>query len=161
MFLINVFLLYGWVGFFVVFCSDVGVVCPVFSYKCCVWGGVVIWCMVQMERATERVLKKSFSSPDEVMTFPKTRIEVVRVGSRLVKRYMFQPGMQWSRDVKPMAKTQSCELSHVAVMQSGRMRFRMDNGQEIELGPGDVGVIPGGHDKWTVGSEPAVFISFE
>jgi len=69
--------------------------------------------------------------------------------------------MRWSQDVKPTVQTQSCELPHLAMMVSGRMHFRMDDGSEIELGPGDIAMVPGGHDKWTVGVEPAVFISLE
>jgi hypothetical protein len=34
----------------------------------------------------------------------------------------------------------------------------MVDGSEQEFGPGDVGVIPSGHDAWVVGSEPAVVI---
>jgi quercetin dioxygenase-like cupin family protein len=117
--------------------------------------------MVEMQRTAEQVHKKSFNSPDEIQTYPRTRVESVRVGDQTVKRYTFQPGMRWSQDVKPTVQTPSCELPHMAVEMSGRMRFRMDNGDEVELGPGDVAMIPGGHDKWTVGNEPAVFISFE
>jgi quercetin dioxygenase-like cupin family protein len=117
--------------------------------------------MVDVQRVTEQVQKKSFNSPDEIHTYPRTRVESVRIGDRTVKRYTFQPGMRWSQDVKPTVQTQSCELPHTAVEISGRMHFRMENGEELELGPGDVAMIPGGHDKWTVGNEPAVFISYE
>lgn len=127
-----------------------------------VGGRLVVICgMVEMQRAAEQVEKKSFGSPDEVQTFPKTRIEIVRAGGRAVKRYTFQPGMRWSVDVKPSVRTQSCELAHLAVMEKGRMHFKMENGEELELGSGDVAMIPGGHDKWTVGNELAVFVSFE
>jgi hypothetical protein len=34
----------------------------------------------------------------------------------------------------------------------------MDDGTEMEFGPGDVGNIPPGHDAWVVGNEPAVMI---
>lgn len=32
----------------------------------------------------------------------------------------------------------------------------MDDGSEAEIGPGDVFVIPAGHDAWVVGDEPYV-----
>jgi quercetin dioxygenase-like cupin family protein len=38
------------------------------------------------------------------------------------------------------------------------MVVKMDDGAEIEFGPGDVGVIAPGHDGWVVGNEPSVFI---
>lgn len=37
----------------------------------------------------------------------------------------------------------------------------MDDGTEVEYGPGDVASIPPGHDAWTVGNEPAVFLEWE
>ena len=37
----------------------------------------------------------------------------------------------------------------------------MDDGSEVEFGPGDVGVIPPGHDAWIVGKEPFVGIDFQ
>ena len=38
------------------------------------------------------------------------------------------------------------------------MKVRMDDGTEIEGGPGDTAVIPPGHDAWVVGDEPCVSI---
>ncbi len=32
----------------------------------------------------------------------------------------------------------------------------MDSGSEQEFGPGDVALIPPGHDAWVVGNEPVV-----
>jgi len=34
----------------------------------------------------------------------------------------------------------------------------MNDGQEVEFVPGDIAVIPPGHDGWTVGSKPAVWL---
>jgi uncharacterized cupin superfamily protein len=34
----------------------------------------------------------------------------------------------------------------------------MQDGSEMEFGPGDVAVVPPGHDGWVVGDEPAVWI---
>jgi hypothetical protein len=34
----------------------------------------------------------------------------------------------------------------------------MDDGTEAEFGPGDVSVLPPGHDAWVVGNETAVVI---
>jgi hypothetical protein len=34
----------------------------------------------------------------------------------------------------------------------------MVNGDEQEFGPGDVGVVPSGHDAWVVGNDPVVAI---
>jgi hypothetical protein len=34
----------------------------------------------------------------------------------------------------------------------------MDDGTEMEIGPGDIADIPPGHDAWVVGDEPMVCI---
>jgi hypothetical protein len=40
------------------------------------------------------------------------------------------------------------------------MALKMADGKEMELGPGDVVVIPPGHDAWVVGNEPVVAIDW-
>ena len=52
---------------------------------------------------------RSFRTPDEVREFPKGKAEIVNVGGGQVGRLVFQPGWRWSNDVKPIAKTKSCE----------------------------------------------------
>jgi hypothetical protein len=62
--------------------------------------------------------------------------------------------------VKPLAGTPSCEVAHLGVCLSGRMRIRMNDGTEAEVGPGEVLQIDPGHDAWVVGSEPCVILDF-
>ncbi|MCF2436346.1 cupin [Streptomyces thinghirensis] len=66
------------------------------------------------------------------------------------------PGWRWSESVAPIAGTDSCQVHHTSrLSSSGRMRIRMDDGAESEVGPGDVFVCSPGHDAWVVGDEPA------
>lgn len=51
-------------------------------------------------------------------------------------------------------------MAHLGFVQSGRMPIRMDDGQEGEAGPGDVIMIPPGHDAWVVGDEACVILDF-
>jgi uncharacterized cupin superfamily protein len=51
-------------------------------------------------------------------------------------------------------------MNHVGYVLSGRQRLRMDDGAELEVGPGDLVTIPPGHDGWTVGDEPCVILYF-
>ena len=37
----------------------------------------------------------------------------------------------------------------------------MDDGREFDCGPGDVSLLPSGHDAWVVGDEPAVVVDFQ
>jgi quercetin dioxygenase-like cupin family protein len=106
-------------------------------------------------KPTER---KSLNSPDETRTFPKGKVETATVGGVTFGRATFDPGWKWSEHLKPIAKTKSCEGAHTLHMISGHMRVKMDDGAEIDFGPGDVGVIAPGHDAWVVGNEPVVAI---
>ena len=69
-------------------------------------------------------------------------------------------GWRWSKDIKPIAKTELCEAPHFLYQLSGRMKVVMRDGQEVESGPGDVVIIPPGHDAWVVGNEPVVVIDW-
>ena len=41
---------------------------------------------------------------------------------------------------------------------SGRLGVKMDDGTEQEFGPGDISLLPPGHNAWVVGKESAVII---
>ena len=104
--------------------------------------------------------RKNFQKPDEKRTFPSTRVDTIKIGDIVVDKQIFEPGWQWSKNIKPIAKTNSCQMHHIGLYISGRMKVRADNGQEIEYGPGDVADIPPGHDGWVVGNEPVVVYWF-
>lgn len=102
-----------------------------------------------------------FSTPDDVrQPHPTVTIEVVKMAGGEVGRYTFQPGWRWSEHVKPVAGTELCEAPHFQYVVSGRVGVRMADGTELELGPGDVSVLPPGHDAWTIGDETAVAIDW-
>ena len=104
---------------------------------------------------------KSFDSPDEVREFEGNgRADVLQIGGHTVGRGTFEPGWRWSANVKPIAGTDSCEVSHLGYVMSGRMRVFMDDGSESECGPGDVIAIPPGHDAETLGDEACVVLDF-
>lgn len=104
---------------------------------------------------------KRFETPDETRPFEGYgRADVVQVGGRPIARGVFEPGWRWSENVKPIAGTDSCEVSHLGYLVSGSMRVQMDDGGERTLGPGDVVAIPPGHDAEVVGDEPCVFLDF-
>ena len=104
--------------------------------------------------------KKNFQNPDSTQTPLNVRTENITIGDMTVLKQTYQPGWQWSKDIKPIAKTNSCQVHHFGVLVSGRLRVRADDGQEMDLGPDDVVDIPPGHDGWTIGNEPAIFYWF-
>jgi hypothetical protein len=77
-----------------------------------------------------------------------------------VGRATFQPGWRWSVDVKPVAETELCQVTHTGYVLSGREVVRMADGTEVELGPGDAFVIGPGHDAWVIGDQPCVTLDF-
>ena len=103
---------------------------------------------------------KSFESPDETRRFPNGEAEILTVQNAQIGRLILQPGWRWSNDVKPLAKTASCEAPHFQYHVSGRLKVVMDDGTEVEAGPGDITSLPPGHDGWVVGDEPAVVIDW-
>lgn len=115
-----------------------------------------------MATATGRLQRYSFDQPDETRKFEEDsgKLDIVSTDSGAIGRLTFQPGWQWSKHVKPIAGTDSCQGSHVGYMVSGRLHVRMDGGEETEFGPGDVQVIDPGHDAWVVGDEPCVMIDW-
>jgi mannose-6-phosphate isomerase-like protein (cupin superfamily) len=105
-----------------------------------------------------KMQKKSLNAPEETRSFPKGKVELVKVGDFTFGRATLEPGWKWSENVKPIVKTKSCEAPHTQYHVSGRLRVRMDDGTEHEYGPGDVGIVPPGHDAWVIGNEPVVII---
>ena len=78
-----------------------------------------------------------------------------------VGRATFLPGWRWSLHVKPIAGTDSCQAAHLGYFISGRMNVVMDDGEEMEYGPGDFAIMPSGRDAWVVGNEPCVVIDWQ
>ena len=105
--------------------------------------------------------RKRFDQADETRPFAdKGQVELVGIAGGVVGRATFQPGWKWSDHVKPIAGTDSCQAAHMGYVVSGRQMILMDDGTELEIGPGDVVSIPAGHDGWTVGDEPCVVLDF-
>lgn len=95
------------------------------------------------------IVKKSFTSPDEVHhPKEKMKIEVVEIAGFKFKRHTAKPGY----------KGQNCEIHHLLYIISGKFQVRMHDGAEVEFSPGDVGVIPAGHDLRVAGSEPVIWL---
>ena len=67
-----------------------------------------------------------FDAPDEVRSPDKTTMAVVRLGDgTTAARLTLQPGWRWSECIKPVAGTESCQVRHVGVVQSGRCTSAM------------------------------------
>ena len=101
---------------------------------------------------------KSHNTPDEVRSPQKTRIEVIRFEGFTLGRFIFEPGWRWSECIKPVVKTDACQLSHVGYAVSGSISVRMQDGTQHTIVAGDSYTIPPGHEAWVEGNEPFVGI---
>jgi quercetin dioxygenase-like cupin family protein len=108
--------------------------------------------------AVTQFVVKSHSSPDEVRSPAKTRVEVVRLEGFTLGRLSFEPGWRWSECIKPVAQTDSCQVSHVGYAVAGRVTVRLQDGTQKTIVAGDAYTIPPGHDAWVEGDEPFVCI---
>ncbi len=107
------------------------------------------------------VTSKSFDSPDESRTPPKTKMDIVDLGGAKAARLTAEPGWKWSECIKPVAGTDSCQSRHLGVVASGTMHVVHDDGTELDLGPGGAYTIEPGHDAWVVGNETFVGYEFD
>lgn len=99
---------------------------------------------------------KSHDAPDEVRSPDKTRVEVVQLEGYTIGRFNFEPGWRWSECIKPVVKTDYCQLSHVGHAVSGCLKVRMKDGTEKTIRAGESYTIPPGHDAWVEGDKKFV-----
>ncbi|KAM0711472.1 hypothetical protein Q7P35_000838 [Cladosporium inversicolor] len=93
-------------------------------------------------------------------TIGKISKQVVDMDGCTVRKIVCQPGASWSSDLKPVVGGDSCQLGHVGLILKGVLLIKMDNGKEMRLQAGEVGMVPPGHDTLTEGDSPAEWIEF-
>lgn len=108
------------------------------------------------EAKVQKLETKSHDTPDEVRAPNKTRLEVVRLGGFALGRMTLQPGWRWSECIKPVVKTDTCQMAHVGYAISGRLTVKMNDGSQKTIAKGMSYTIPPGHDAWVEGNEPFV-----
>jgi class 3 adenylate cyclase len=108
-----------------------------------------------------RLQVKYFESPDEVRRIPNAHYETLHVDEAVVGYATFEPGWRWSTDLAPLIGSSSCPIHHLGYAVSGVCHVVMEDGQEVDIGPGGVYEIPPGHDAWVVGDEPWVTIEWQ
>ena len=102
---------------------------------------------------------RAFDAADETRTPAKTKVDVVRLTGTTAARLTLEPGWRWSECIKPVVRTENCQMRHIGVAQSGRMHISHEDGSEQEITAGEAYVIEPGHEAWVVGDEP--FVGFE
>ena len=103
---------------------------------------------------------KNFSSADEAKDMPNARMEAVNVLNQRVMKLTLSPDWKWSKDIKPLVGTESCQAKHLGVIVEGTITCRHDDGSEITYTAGDAYSIEPGHDAWVVGDKKAIAYEF-
>jgi hypothetical protein len=106
------------------------------------------------------VMNKDMASPDDTMTFENGQAQRVKIGNFTITRFTFEPGWRWSKSIKPIAKTDSCQARHVGYILSRTLHVATEDGGEAEFGAGQAYEIQPGHDGWVVGDEPVRSVEF-
>lgn len=104
------------------------------------------------------MVSKNLDEPDEVRLLGHGTGAFVDLGNVAIGRAVLKPGWRWSRDIRPLVGTPSCQIHHLQLVLAGRFAVRMDDGEEQEFGPTTVIDIPPGHDSWVVGDEDLVLV---
>ena len=104
---------------------------------------------------------RDFSAPDETRKPDKTLIELVNVGGGQIGRFTFAPGWRWSECIKPVAKTDTCQVEHIGYCVSGALTITHEDGSQQDITPGMVYRIAPGHDGFNKGGEPVVVVEFQ
>jgi TusA-related sulfurtransferase len=110
------------------------------------------------EVAEMSAVKADINDPDETKVTPKAKLQLITIGGFTLGLRTLEPGWRWSESMRPLAKTESCEIRHIGYVLSGRLGFMMNDGTKLEVGPGEAFDAHAGHDTWTIGLAPAVFL---
>ena len=106
-------------------------------------------------------MEKFLAAPTKCANFPAVVSSSSTSAAQPSGRAIFEPGWRWSTSVQPIAKTKSCDAPHFQYHVAGVLRVKMDDGTEFDCRPGDVSLLPSGHDAWVVGDEPAIVVDFQ
>jgi quercetin dioxygenase-like cupin family protein len=109
------------------------------------------------------MIRKNLDEPEETRPFQdgKGKLDLVDIENGGVGRGVYEPGWQWSKHVKPLVNTDSCQAGHTGYVISGRLKVTMNDGEEMEFGPGDYIVVQPGHDAVVVGDEACVMLDWQ
>ena len=100
---------------------------------------------------------KSLSRPDDHLSKGGVEIDIVQLGDLKVKRASYPPGWRFSERMG----APTCYDTHVGYTISGRIAVELDDGTTLEFGPGDVFMVPAGHDAYMWATSPACIVQFD
>ena len=102
----------------------------------------------------------SFDEPDETVHFGGITEALVSIGRVTVARSIQPSGWRWREHFRPLVGGEWCQAHHVGIVLAGRQAILLQDGTELEYGPGDLYDTPPGHDGWTVGDDDCVLLEW-
>jgi class 3 adenylate cyclase len=103
---------------------------------------------------------RRWDEPDETVRFGGVTEQLISIGGLTVSRSIQPAGWRWREHFQPLVGGEWCQAHHVGVTLEGRQAILLEDGTELEYGPGDLYDIPPGHDGWTVGDESCVMLEW-
>ena len=100
------------------------------------------------------------SAAGEAKDMPNARMEAVNVLNQRVMKLTLSPDWKWSKDIKPIIGTDTCQATYTGIMVEDAIHCVCDDGSEATYTAGDAYAISPGHDAWVVGGKPAVVNEF-
>ena len=64
-------------------------------------------------------VKNFVSAADEAKDMPNARMEAVNVLGQRVMKLTLSPDWKWSKDIKPLIGTDSCQATHTGIIVEG------------------------------------------
>lgn len=116
--------------------------------------------MVEVVTRVNKLESKPLDKPDELRKPLKAKVEISKLGEVQVGRFTFEPGWSWAESVKPIAKTEHCELTHIGYCIEGAIETWTPDGERVTIQAGEAYTIPPGHDARVVSKTPFVGIEF-
>lgn len=111
--------------------------------------------------ASSQLVCKHRGEPDQTLELVHGRMHVYQLGPEQAWRSELEPGWSFDEDMEPYAEgAKSCPYTHREYIESGRIRYLMDDGTELHAGAGDLLFVPPGHRAWVVGDEECVLIDW-
>jgi class 3 adenylate cyclase len=98
--------------------------------------------------------------PEAVIPYTLGETQQVRLAGTVISRIVLQPGWSWLEHAQPEAGTPSCELYHRGIVLRGRFGVRLDDGEEVVIGPDHVFDIRPGHVTWVEGDEEVIMLDW-
>jgi hypothetical protein len=105
-------------------------------------------------------LIRNFGEPDDVVEFGGATEQLISIGGLTVSRSVQPVGWRWRTHFQPLVGGDWCQAHHVGITLQGRQAILLEDGTEMEYGPGDLYDVPPGHDGWTIGDEDCVMLEW-